>query len=237
LHGLVCNAGVQAGTKLTVTADGFESTFGINHLGHFLFVNLLLPHLSIPARIAVVASGTHDPANKLPVPPPPAWNDPELLAKGKLGPAAIKDSPFASGQRRYSTSKLANIYFTYALAARLPQGITVNAFDPGLMPATGLTREASAPLRFIAMHVMPRIIPLLRRVLSPNVHTVEESGAALARLLNNPALAGTTGRYFEGQKEVRSSVESYDEKRATQLWDDSKRLVNLTSDEFQFSTH
>ena len=41
LHAVVCNAGVNSGTKNTVTADGFESTFDVNHLGHFLLVNEL----------------------------------------------------------------------------------------------------------------------------------------------------------------------------------------------------
>ena len=113
------------------------------------------------------------------------------------------------------------------MASRLPRGVTVNAFDPGLMPGTGLIRNAPGPLRAITAHVLPRIIPILRRVMSPNVHTVEESGAALARLLIDPALAGTPGRYFEGQREIRSSAESYDENRAGELWQASAVLTAL----------
>ena len=55
LHGLVCNAAVQGAR--TFTADGFESTFGVRHLGHYLLVNLLVPLMEKPARIAVVARG------------------------------------------------------------------------------------------------------------------------------------------------------------------------------------
>src|SRR6202045_4904253 len=188
LHAVVCNAGVNPLNTKSTTADGFESTFGINHLGHFLLVNELLPALQSPARVVVVASGVHDPAQKAGV-PVPAWNETAALAHGELGPTAASDKAFASGQRRYSTSKLANVYFTYALAHRLPSGITANAFDPGLMPGTGLMREAPAPFRFIANHVLPHAIPLLRRVYSPNVHTAEESGANLAHLVTAPELA------------------------------------------------
>lgn len=227
LHGLVCNAGVQSGAKRNFTTDGFEATFGVNHLGHFLLVNMLLPNLVPPARVAVVASGTHDPTKKNGV-PAPAWNAPAALSRGELGPAAATDGAFARGQRLYSTSKLANIYFTYALAHHLPAGITANAFDPGLMPGTGLTREAPAPIRFIAAHVLPHARPLLRRFLTPNVHTVEESGASLAWLLTDPTLSGTNGKYFEGQKEIRSSVESYDEGRAAELWEASEALTSPT---------
>jgi NAD(P)-dependent dehydrogenase (short-subunit alcohol dehydrogenase family) len=224
LHAVVCNAGVQSGGKQTSTADGFESTFGVNHLGHFLLVNLMLPVLLPPARVIIVSSGTHDPAQKTRV-PAPAWNDPAALARGELGPAAAADKPFARGQRLYSTSKLANIYFTCELARRLPAGVTANGFDPGLMPGTGLIREAPAPIRFIGNYILPRTIPLFRRLLFANIHTVEESGAALARLVTDPALADTTGKYFEGLREIRSSDESYDAGRGAELWNASTKLT------------
>jgi NAD(P)-dependent dehydrogenase (short-subunit alcohol dehydrogenase family) len=224
LHGLVCNAGVLSGARRSVTADGFESAFGVNHLGHFLLVNSLRPILQPPARVVVVASNVHDPAKKAGL-PAPAWNDPAALARGELGSIAVADRAFASGQRRYATSKLANVYFTYALARRLPAGVTANAFDPGMVPGTGLTREAPAPMHFAATHVLPHMIPLLRRVMNPNIHTVKDSGDALARLLTDPAVAGTTGRYFEGRREIRSSDESYDENRAEELWHASETLT------------
>lgn len=223
LHSVVCNAGVNPGTTQSTTADGFESTFGVNHLGHFVLVNELRPALQPPGRVVVVASGVHDPAQKSGV-VAPSWNDPAALAIGDLGPAAASDKPFAYGQRRYSTSKLANIYFTYALAHRLPRGVTANAFDPGLMPATGLMREAPAPVRLLAKHVLPHAIPLLR-LYSHNIHTVQESGDALARLVADPELAATTGRYFEGRQQIRSSDESYNDERAEELWNASLTLT------------
>ena len=59
------------------------------------------------------------------------------------------------------------------LARRLPVGVTVNAFDPGLMPGTGLARQAPAPLRWL--NQLPPAIPLLRRIVSPNIHSPAES--------------------------------------------------------------
>jgi len=221
LHAVVCNAGVNPLGTETTTADGFESTFAINHLGHFLLINELLPELKAPGRVVVVASGVHDPAQKSGV-PAPAWNDPAALARGELGLAAASDKTWASGQRRYSTSKLANVYFTYALARHAPTGVTANAFDPGLMPRTALMREAPAALRFVFRHIP---IALLRRVFSPNVHTVQESGEALARLVTDPELSATTGRYFEGQHPIRSSDESYNDERAEELWKASATLT------------
>ena len=221
LHAVVCSAGVNPLNTKTTTADGFESTFGINHLGHFLLVNELLPSLQSPGRVVVVASGVHDPAQKSGV-PAPAWNDPAALARGELGPAGVSDKSMAYRQRRYSTSKLANVYFTYALARRLPAEVTANAFDPGLMPRTSLMREAPAALRFIARHIP---ISLLRRLFSPNVHTAQESGDALALLVTDPELSGVTGRYFEGRRQIRSSEESYNDARAEDLWNRSTALT------------
>lgn len=229
LHGLVCNAAMQGAKAFTV--DGFEATFGVNHLGHFLLVNELLPLLKAPARIAVVASGVHDPAQLEGLPagsgvPPPAWNSPAKLAIGELGPEAAGDDEGADRGRRYSTAKLANVYFTYGLASRLPAGVTVNAFDPGLMPGTGLAREYSAVGRFAWRFVMPKVLPLLRLLITKNIHTPEVSGAALARLITDPSLADINGRYFEGLLEIRSSVASYDVTRATELWTASEALTS-----------
>jgi NAD(P)-dependent dehydrogenase (short-subunit alcohol dehydrogenase family) len=232
LHGLVCNAGFQG--SRSPTADGFERSFGVNHLGHYLLTNLLLPLLSPTARIAIVASGVHDPAQLKVLPsalaasmPVPSWNEPAKLAVGELGPEGKEDDEAADRGRRYSTSKLANVYFTYELARRLPVGMTVNAFDPGMMPGTGLAREYPGPMRFVWRTVLPRILPLLRRLVTPNIHTTVESGAALARLISDPALENTNGRYFEGLKEIRSSIDSYDTKRAHELWQASAVLTGL----------
>jgi NAD(P)-dependent dehydrogenase (short-subunit alcohol dehydrogenase family) len=57
LRALVCNAGLQMNSGPKLTPDGFESTFAVNHLGHFLLVNLLLSRLlaTAPARIVIVS--------------------------------------------------------------------------------------------------------------------------------------------------------------------------------------
>lgn len=232
LQGLICNAGTQGVKKFT--ADGFEMTFGVNHLGHYLLVNLLLPLLTKPARIVVVASGTHDPAQMEGLPsfsrvPRPAWNLPTELTKGNLGPEASNDDENADIGRRYATSKLANMYFTYGLAKRLPTGITVNAFDPGMMPGTGLAREYSPLMRFMWHAVMPNILPLMRLLLVKNIHTPKESGSAMARLITDTTLASTNGKYFEGWKEIKSSAESYDKARADELWESSAVLTGIAN--------
>ena len=217
LHAIVCNAGLQTvDTKFTV--DGVEMTFGVNHLGHFALVRGLLDQLVSPARVVVVASGTHDPV-KFTGMPKPDYTTAEELAHPAAGAPA-------EGRRRYTTSKLCNVLFAYELDRRLghgAQGITVTAFDPGLMPGSGLARDYSPMQRLVWRFVGP----MLR--LLPNVNTTATSGRRLAALAVDPAFGGITGRYYEGAKEIRSSVDSYDTAKATDLWDTSVRLVDRVS--------
>jgi retinol dehydrogenase-14 len=116
---LVNNAGVNLGQR-SLTPDGIEATFATNHLGPFLFTNLLLDVLkaSAPSRIVNISSGAH------------------LMAKMQMDDLQYsrKYKAFAS----YAQSKLANVLFTYELARRLKgTGVDVNAVDPGGV-ATGL---------------------------------------------------------------------------------------------------
>ncbi|MDA0635459.1 SDR family NAD(P)-dependent oxidoreductase [Nonomuraea sp. MCN248] len=87
---LVCNAGVvlpEAGGR---TVDGFETTFAVNHLAHYLLSRLLLPVLADGARIVLTTSGAHDPATRAGLRRTYAslrrarltWPDPSELARG-----------------------------------------------------------------------------------------------------------------------------------------------------------
>jgi NAD(P)-dependent dehydrogenase (short-subunit alcohol dehydrogenase family) len=60
LHLLINNAGVMAIPQRKLTKDGFEMQFGTNHLGHFLFTNLLLPSLADNARVINLSSAAHN---------------------------------------------------------------------------------------------------------------------------------------------------------------------------------
>lgn len=68
LEAIVCNAGVQIVSGTRYTENGFEITFGVNHLEHFLLVNLLLPQLSDRSRIVFVSSDTHNPETNTGIP-------------------------------------------------------------------------------------------------------------------------------------------------------------------------
>jgi len=215
---LICNAAVQVISRTRRTEDGHELTFGVNHLGHFALVQGLLEQLARPARIIVVSSGTHDPAKRTGMPVPRyASADRLALAEGE------PEEPIAKlGRRRYTTSKLCNVLFAYELDRRLGEGragVTVNLFDPGLMPGSGLGRDYSRAQRFVWRFVLP-----LLRVL-PQVHSPRASGRHLAALVDDGRYEGVSGKYFDGLRAVRSSVDSYDRDMAADLWQTSEQLL------------
>lgn len=228
LHVLVCNAGAQFVQGTQMTADGVEATFGVNHLGHFLLVRLLLNQLNEDGRVVVVSSDTHDPSKKTGM-PAPRYTKPSTLADPDASDQLLKDlNDLARGQVRYTTSKLCNLYFTYELSRRInnaKRSIAVTAFNPGMMPGKGsaLARDYKPLLRFMWNNVMP----LLRFVRS-SIRTTKQSGNDLAQLVLTNSIK--SGSYWDGPKPINSSEESYNHNRAIELWDWSSEKLELQKD-------
>lgn len=136
IHGLINNAGLAG--KRGITKDGFEMTWGINHLGHYLFTRLILDRLvqAGSARIINVASIAHYKAKAI------DWG------------ALRKSTRTVTGLREYEVSKLSNVLFTKALAKRLDgTGITTYAVHPGVV-ATDVWRQVPAPVRWVIKRFM-----------------------------------------------------------------------------------
>ena len=129
LHVLVNNAGV-GGTR-GLTRQGFELTFGVNHLGHFLLTRLLLDRLAenAPARVVTVASDAHYSA------PGINWDALRRPARG------------ITGLPEYAVSKLCNVLFSAELARRTAgTGVTSYALHPGVV-ASDIWRRVPWPVR------------------------------------------------------------------------------------------
>jgi retinol dehydrogenase-12 len=136
LHALINNAGV-AGTR-GLTRDGFELTFGVNHLGPFLLTRLLEARLreGAPARVVNVSSQAHRSARGV---------DFSVLQQPALS---------RSGIHEYAVSKLCNVLFTRELARRWAgSGVTSYALHPGVV-ATDIWRRLPPPLRWLVTRFM-----------------------------------------------------------------------------------
>jgi len=215
ISALVLNAGLQV-INLAYSPEGLETTFMINHVGHALLFHLLQDHLTSNCRIVNTASGVHDPKQKTGLP------DAEYISAELLAHPDEESLKKNNGQQRYAASKLCNVLWTYALDRHAKQAgktWTVNAFDPGLMPGTGLARDNPPVLRWIWLHVLPHLLPLLRIVMFPNIHTPKESGYALARLAVSPEVEGVSGKYYEGLRQIDSSKDSYDVAKQEDLYE------------------
>ncbi|GAB3966440.1 protochlorophyllide reductase [Actinoallomurus acanthiterrae] len=217
LRGFVGNAGVQYTNALTEGPDGFESTFAINVLANHLFVRLLEDRFASPARIVITVSDTHfgDFKHNLGIVPGPVWQSPDVLARTGAFP---KPDTTAAGRTAYSTSKLAAIYLVHEYARRLPGGIDVVAYNPGLVPGTGLARDADPVSRFAMRFILPAL------VLTPLATGRGAAGRHLADVVLGRTKA-PTGSYVDRSRVVRSSEESYDPQRERELWDAAERLT------------
>lgn len=228
LHTLVCNAGVQFVQETKVTNDGLEATFGVNHLGHFLLVRLLIELLKENGRILIVSSDTHDPFMKTGM-PIPLYTKPQILADPTASDHFLSDySTLSRGQIRYTTSKLCNLYFTYELARKLQKSkasISVAAFNPGMMPGKNslLARDYPLHLRFMWLYVVP-----LFRFFRSSIRSTKQSGKDLAQIILSSSIE--SGTYWDGSKIIRSSKESYNRKRAVELWNWSSERLNLSDE-------
>jgi retinol dehydrogenase-14 len=118
LDGLINNAGVMSIPERRLSEDGIELHFAVNHVGHALLTELLLPSLRKAgrgARVVVVSSTSQHLSSTVPT----TLHD-------------INDAKTYSPYRAYSRSKLSNTLFAKELARRLEgEGIFVNCLDPG----------------------------------------------------------------------------------------------------------
>ncbi len=224
LSGLILNAGGPSmnATSLEFTEDGFERTFQLNFLGHFLLANLLISQMSAGARIIFVSSDLHDPAaTRMGKVMAPKFGPVSDLARG-IGTAA-KLKPMA----RYATAKMYAMMTAYELDRRLRaenKPITVNSWSPGVVPTT----QAGKGMNPVAKRIIAS--RWFVNFMGSHLSTEQEAAQGLGDLLVDAKYSGVSGKYFDGFKESPSSVESRDERKARVVWEESEKLAELSPD-------
>jgi retinol dehydrogenase 12 len=198
---LINNAGC-ANFSRTVTVDGYETTFAVNHLAPFLLTNLLLDKLrqSAPARIVNVASRAH--------------RDKQIDFDDLMSVRNYRV------MRTYGRSKLANILFTRTLAKRLAgSNVTANSLHPGLI-ATGIG-QTNALARLVWKMV----------VRARGGISVAEGAKTSVYLATSPEVAGLSGGYYVKCRlaELQTSPEAVADAVGERLWKVSEGLVGLPS--------
>jgi NAD(P)-dependent dehydrogenase (short-subunit alcohol dehydrogenase family) len=194
LHVLVNNAGLML-TERRTTREGFEYTFGVNHLAPFLLTELLREHLrkSGEARIVNVASRAHK--------------------RAQLDFDDLQSERSFDGWTVYCRSKLCNVLFNLELARRLEgTGITANSLHPGVV-ATGFGRESTG--------LWKTILAIGR----PFMTSPEGGARTSIYLASDPSVRGVSGKYFAACRPATPSKAGQSRSDASRLWEISERLV------------
>jgi NAD(P)-dependent dehydrogenase (short-subunit alcohol dehydrogenase family) len=186
LNVIVNNAGVFT-MRRTMTTDGFELQWAVNHLAYYIIAESLADVLiaNAPSRIIQVASDSH--------------------YHGHVDFDDLSGSQSYSGPRAYAQSKLANVLHTYDLAQRLSAtGVTANCLHPGVI-RTAIARNNGGVVA-LAMYI--------RGLFTPGPAIGARTSIYLA---TSADVAGTTGAYFANCAAKKSAPLSYDVRLQTQL--------------------
>jgi len=198
---LINNAGVISTREKTHTADGFESTIGVNHLGHFLLTNLLLDKLrnSKPARIVNVSSGAH--------------------TRGQIDLTDLNSATKWQPRKAYEQSKLANVLFSRQLAKIVDKNeICVYSLHPGVV-RTEIFRDIEASIGVFKYLMWGLLWPFTKNPMQGAQTTIH---CAVAE-----ELEGETGLYYSDCSPKEAAPQAQDDEMAEKLWDLSMKFVGL----------
>ncbi|GEP11520.1 SDR family oxidoreductase [Methylobacterium gnaphalii] len=193
---LVNNAGAIFDTR-SLTADGLERTWALDHLAYMQLSLALLERLkaSAPARIVNLSSAAH--------------------TRGRIALDDLNSERSFGGMKAYSQAKLGNLLFTYALSRRLEgSGVTVNAVHPGVV-ASGFTKNLNGALGLFWSLIRPFLI------------STERGARTSLHVATAPGLDRVSGRYFARSRETASSQRSRDCALQEQVWAASLEQLGL----------
>jgi NAD(P)-dependent dehydrogenase (short-subunit alcohol dehydrogenase family) len=206
LRRILANAGLQITGHHT--SAGLETTFAVNVLANYVLIRQLTDLLVTPARILVVGSDTHfaDFRHNLGMVPALRWSTAAAAAAPNPRATSVRDA-----MRVYARSKLGVIYLVHEFARRLPDGIDIYTYNPGGVPGTGLSRNASRPLHVIQQVLMRALVA------TPFATDLDTAGRLMAQTMTGDS-PGESGSYIDRGNVTASSAESYDRQREANLW-------------------
>ncbi|MBJ7381607.1 MAG: SDR family oxidoreductase [Acidimicrobiia bacterium] len=200
---LLNNAGLLQ-TQRSMTVDGFETTFGVNHLGHFLLTDLLGGILTKTAkefgesRVVAVASNAHK------------------FARNGVNFDDLERRKNYSGMGVYGESKLANILFANELAKRLSgSGVTANSLHPGYV-ASRFGRDGDTGRLDWAVALGAQLFAI-----SP-----KKGAATSVFVATDQSTATASGGYYEKSRLKKPTSQALDTDAQKRLWEVSTELVN-----------
>ena len=216
------------------SADGYELSVAVNHLGHFLLVRLLLPVLAQRPGARLVTLGTvtansEEFGGRIPIPKPADLGTLAGLAGGFRAPIAMIDGGAFRPGKAYKDSKLCNMITSRELHSRYHEetGVVFSTVYPGCVADTALFRD-TPPL-------FQRLFPLFQKYVTKGYVSQELAGERVADVVTQPAFKSSGVHWSWGNRQ-RAGREAFSQplsSRATdpelgrRLWEYSEQLVGL----------
>jgi NAD(P)-dependent dehydrogenase (short-subunit alcohol dehydrogenase family) len=198
LDGLVNNAGTFTYWQ-TLTPEGFEMQWAVNHLAPFLLSNVLLPLLmEVPAaRIVTISSDSHYQGRM-------KWSDLQLRK-------------CYNGLAAYCNTKLGNVLFTQAFNYHIGPQASVKAFaaDPGLVKTE------------IGFKDTPGMVRWIWNMRRSGGTSPEVPAKNVVYLLTEPGLEKSQNVYWKNSQPKKASRRAMDMQDALRLWDESEKMCGL----------
>lgn len=234
LDALVCNAAVYlpVDKEPSFSVEGYELSVAVNHLGHFLLANLLLPEVEKSAhkRMIIVGSITGN-RNTL------AGNIPPQADLGALGglkagfkfPNVMINGGDWEAPKAYKDGKLCNMLTMLELHKRYHDktGVTFSSLYPGCIAETGLFRNHVKAFQVL--------FPYFQKNITQGYVSEDEAGRRLAMVASSPDYS-ESGVYWSWSNPPESSSfknelseEASDLAKAEAVWVESAKLVGLDS--------
>ncbi|ORY06678.1 hypothetical protein BCR34DRAFT_604160 [Clohesyomyces aquaticus] len=244
IHALVLNAGYEEFETQTWTEDGWDTTFAVNYLGHWLLTVLLLQSMDREVgRVLWISSWSHNPHD-----PRNSWNgsfkDPKYntifsgettdsIANGTWSLSNDDKTGWAAGYRRYGASKLCGVTTVFELQRRLDQdsvlsNISVLGIDPGLVNTGIVRRSRSWFLRVLLWRFLLPALGALLGYFYPNgfIRSAKKSASDIitAALKSSPE---PKGLYLNGSELGIPNPEAKDPAKGAMLWRNTLRYTQL----------
>jgi NAD(P)-dependent dehydrogenase (short-subunit alcohol dehydrogenase family) len=191
IKGIANNAGIQTGSS-EKSKQGYDLTFSTNHLGPFLFTEMLIPHLKNKTNILFTCSAAEDIERKSAR--VVGFRGGRFISVEKSANGIWNDGSKTKGFDSYATSKQCILATAYAFAEQY-KNLNINGLEPGVSPGTNLGKKGvNIFVKFITKYILNGIAPFVDTWSTPKI-----AGKLIGKLITEE---NGSGNYFDEKGEL-----------------------------------